>query len=62
MAIYTQPEAAAIGGRARQASMTDEERKELASLGGKAVWAKMSPEQRTAEMKRRAAVRKARKK
>jgi len=43
--------------RKRWANATEEEKKEATSKAGRASWAKLTPEQRSAEMKRRAAVR-----
>jgi hypothetical protein len=45
-------------GRKRWKNVTKHERKKLLSAAGKASWAKLTREQRSAEMKRRAKVRK----
>ena len=46
------------GGKRRWVGTTPKERKLAASQAGQAAWAKLTPEQRSAEMKRRAKVRK----
>ena len=38
--------------------LTPQQRREIASMGGKSSWADLTPEQRSAEMKRRARIRK----
>ena len=50
----TRTEAAKIGGRARAASQTAEERAALASMGGRAVWAHLSASERSEIMRQRA--------
>ncbi len=42
----------------RAKKLTPERRQEISSMGGKSSWADLSPEERSAEMKRRAVVRK----
>jgi hypothetical protein len=51
-----------LGGRARAKSIPSEKRKEIASEAGLTAWKDVSAEERSAEMKRRAAKRKKRKK
>jgi hypothetical protein len=46
------------GGRKRWKGVSKSERKKLASAAGAASWAKLTSKERSAEMKRRAAVRK----
>jgi hypothetical protein len=48
--------------RARWAKASEKEKKETASHASRAYWDSMTPEQRSAEMKRRAAKRRKRKK
>jgi hypothetical protein len=44
-------------GRKRWKNVSDQDRRVLAAKAGKAAWASMSAEEKSAEMKRRAAVR-----
>jgi len=46
------------GGRKRWENVSKRERKKVLSVAAKSGWAKLTPEQRSAEMKRRAKVRK----
>lgn len=46
-----------LGGKARAANMTAEQRRQSASAAARAGWAKMSPRKRSAEMRRRALMR-----
>ncbi|MFZ1123150.1 MAG: hypothetical protein WAN81_23240 [Candidatus Binataceae bacterium] len=45
-------------GRRRTKKLSPQERGKISSRGGKAAWARLTKDQRSAEMKRRAAVRK----
>lgn len=56
----TTADAGRKGGHARARAMTSDEREASASIAGRAAWATLTPEERSAEMRRRAAVRRAR--
>ena len=49
-----------LAGSRRQARLSAAERHEFASSGGRSFWAKLTAEERSAEMRKRAAVRKER--